>query len=133
MAEAAHTHAIERPPSRPSLEELAERPTVIEVDRLDWSFGARQVLYDISLQVREGEIMVIMGGSAQTTLLRHLVGLMPPVAGKVTCSARTSGPCVACGGRLSAGSVSPSSSERCSVPRGVAEHQAPPCGNGAPR
>jgi phospholipid/cholesterol/gamma-HCH transport system ATP-binding protein len=61
------------------------RPKVVEVDRLDFSFGSRQVLYDINLDVRAGEIMVIMGGSGsgKTTLLRHLVGLMPPQPGKV--------------------------------------------------
>jgi phospholipid/cholesterol/gamma-HCH transport system ATP-binding protein len=61
------------------------RPKVVEVDRLDFSFGARQVLFDINLDVRAGEIMVIMGGSGsgKTTLLRHLVGLMPPQPGKV--------------------------------------------------
>ncbi len=43
------------------------------------------MLFDINLDVREGEIMVIMGGSGsgKTTLLRHLVGLMPPMPGKV--------------------------------------------------
>lgn len=70
---------------RPSADDIAARARVIEVDRLDFSFGARQVLYDINLDVREGEIMVIMGGSGsgKTTLLRHLVGLMPPQPGKV--------------------------------------------------
>jgi len=61
------------------------RPKVVEVNHLDFSFGARQVLYDINLDVRAGEIMVIMGGSGsgKTTLLRHLVGLMPPQPGKI--------------------------------------------------
>lgn len=70
---------------RPSADELAQRQKVIEVDHLDFSFGARQVLFDINLDVREGEIMVIMGGSGsgKTTLLRHLVGLMPPQPGKI--------------------------------------------------
>src|SRR6185369_18068175 len=70
---------------KPTAAELLERPKVIEVDRLDWSFGPRQVLFDISLDVRQGEIMIIMGGagSGKSTLLRHLVGLMPPVPGKV--------------------------------------------------
>lgn len=73
------------PVHRPSAEDIAGRRTVIEVDRLDFAFGLRQVLFDISLDVREGEIMVIMGGSGsgKTTLLRHLVGLMPPQPGKV--------------------------------------------------
>jgi phospholipid/cholesterol/gamma-HCH transport system ATP-binding protein len=70
---------------RPSAEELAERPKVIEVDHLDWSYGARQILFDISLDVRQGEIMMIMGGSGsgKSTLMRHLIGLMPPLPGKV--------------------------------------------------
>src|SRR5215813_1133695 len=70
---------------RPTEAELRERPKVVEVDRLDFSFGPRQVLFDISLDVREGEIMVIMGGSGsgKTTLLRHLVGLMAPQPNKV--------------------------------------------------
>lgn len=70
---------------RPSADDIAARARVIEVNRLDFSFGARQVLFDINLDVREGEIMVIMGGSGsgKTTLLRHLVGLMPPQPGKV--------------------------------------------------
>lgn len=71
--------------NRPSAEDIAARRKVIEVDHLDWSFGTRQVLFDINLDVREGEIMVIMGGSGsgKTTLLRHLVGLMPPLPGKI--------------------------------------------------
>ena len=70
---------------KPTPEELAARPVVIEVDHLDWSFGPRQVLFDVTMQVHEGEIMVIMGGSGsgKTTLLRHLVGLMPPVKNRV--------------------------------------------------
>jgi phospholipid/cholesterol/gamma-HCH transport system ATP-binding protein len=71
--------------TRPSEEELQARPKVVEVDHLDFHFGPRQVLFDINLDVRAGEIMVIMGGSGsgKTTLLRHLVGLMPPQPGKV--------------------------------------------------
>jgi phospholipid/cholesterol/gamma-HCH transport system ATP-binding protein len=70
---------------KPSIEELKSRPVVIDVDHLDWSFGPRQVLYDISMRVHEGEIMVIMGGSGsgKTTFLRHLVGLMPPMKNKI--------------------------------------------------
>lgn len=79
------TAAFAAAANRPSADELASRPKVIEVDHLDFSFGARQVLFDINLDVREGEIMVIMGGSGsgKTTLLRHLVGLMPPQLNKI--------------------------------------------------
>ena len=88
QAEALHHIAALRAEStaqRPTEAELMARPKVVEVDRLDFSFGQRQVLFDINLDVRAGEIMVIMGGSGsgKTTLLRHLVGLMPPQPGKV--------------------------------------------------
>ena len=81
MSDSAETPTI----WKPTREELQSRPVVIEVDHLDWSFGAHQVLFDVSMTVHEGEIMVIMGGSGsgKTTLLRHMVGLMPPVPGKV--------------------------------------------------
>jgi len=76
----AESHA-----ARPTEEELLTRPKVVEVNHLDFFFGPRQVLFDIDLHVRAGEIMVIMGGSGsgKTTLLRHLVGLMPPQPGKI--------------------------------------------------
>jgi phospholipid/cholesterol/gamma-HCH transport system ATP-binding protein len=56
---------------------------VIEVRNLDAHYGETQVLYDVSLAVADGEIMVIMGGSGsgKTTLLRHLIGLEVPTAG----------------------------------------------------
>jgi phospholipid/cholesterol/gamma-HCH transport system ATP-binding protein len=84
---AQHTQALraESHAWRPTEAELLARPKVVAVDRLDFFFGPRQVLFDINLDVRAGEIMVIMGGSGsgKTTLLRHLVGLMPPQPGKV--------------------------------------------------
>jgi phospholipid/cholesterol/gamma-HCH transport system ATP-binding protein len=57
----------------------------IRVTDLQAHYGAQQVLHDIDLAVRPGEIMVIMGGSGsgKSTLLRHLVGLTRPSAGKV--------------------------------------------------
>ena len=64
--------------------QLAETPA-IRVAGLQAHYGPQQVLHDIDLDVRPGEIMVIMGGSGsgKSTLLRHLVGLTRPTAGKV--------------------------------------------------
>ncbi len=61
------------------------RPPVVEVDGLDAHYGRRQILFDLSLSVRDGEIMVIMGssGSGKTTLLRHLIGLARPSTGSI--------------------------------------------------
>ncbi|MDP6705823.1 MAG: ATP-binding cassette domain-containing protein [Alphaproteobacteria bacterium] len=58
---------------------------VIRVQDLDAHYGARQVLHGVDLEVRPGEIMVIMGGSGsgKSTLLRHLIGLERPSRGVV--------------------------------------------------
>jgi phospholipid/cholesterol/gamma-HCH transport system ATP-binding protein len=61
------------------------RPASIEVANLVTHYGDRQILKGVSLEVREGEIMVIMGGSGsgKTTLLNHLLGLIQPTSGTV--------------------------------------------------
>jgi len=59
--------------------------TVIDVQNLVSCYGDHTVLDDVSLQVRKGEIMVIMGGSGsgKSTLLRNLLGLHRPAGGVV--------------------------------------------------
>lgn len=63
----------------------APEASVIEVDGLTAYYDAHKVLDDISLQVRKGEIMVIMGGSGsgKSTLLRCMLGLHRPAGGSV--------------------------------------------------
>ena len=60
-----------------------DRAKVIEVDDLVTHYGTRKILDGISLEVREGEIMVIMGGSGsgKSTLLRHLMALENATSG----------------------------------------------------
>ncbi len=49
-------------------------------------FGGAEVLHDISLQIRAGEIVTIVGpnGSGKSTLLRALLGIVPVASGSVT-------------------------------------------------
>jgi len=58
---------------------------VLEVEDLVVEYGRRRILDGISMNVRAGEIMVIMGGSGsgKSTLLRHLLGLEVPAGGTV--------------------------------------------------
>ena len=57
----------------------------VEVRGLNSSFGPRRILKEVSLDVEDGEILVIMGGSGsgKTTLLNHLLGLLHPSSGSV--------------------------------------------------
>ncbi|MDR0702405.1 MAG: phosphonate ABC transporter ATP-binding protein [Azoarcus sp.] len=51
---------------------------VVHISELNKSFGVKQVLFDLSLQVGEGEMVALIGssGSGKSTLLRHLPGLI---------------------------------------------------------
>jgi phospholipid/cholesterol/gamma-HCH transport system ATP-binding protein len=58
---------------------------IILVEHLRAEFGDNLVFKDVSFQVNRGEIFVILGGSGcgKTTLLKHIVGLYRPTAGRV--------------------------------------------------
>ena len=64
----------------------AEAPVnAIQVRNLVTHYGDREILHGVDMDVRQGEIMVIMGGSGsgKTTLLRHLLGLEKATSGSV--------------------------------------------------
>ncbi|PTX91520.1 ATP-binding cassette domain-containing protein [Opitutus sp. ER46] len=64
-----------------------ETPAVsVKVDGLTKSFGRLEVLKGVSFAVEPGEIFVLMGpsGSGKSVLLKHVVGLEQPTAGRVT-------------------------------------------------
>jgi len=58
----------------------------VRVEGLSKRFGEHEVLRDVSLEVSPGEIFVLMGpsGSGKSVLLKHIVGLETPSAGRVT-------------------------------------------------
>ena len=49
------------------------------------SWNGRETLRDVSFDVRAGEFLSILGpsGCGKTTILRILIGLLPPTAGSV--------------------------------------------------
>src|SRR5688572_26730485 len=59
--------------------------TPIAACKLSKSFGARQVLRELSVTVKPGEVVGLLGknGAGKTTLLELLLGFTPPSAGEV--------------------------------------------------
>jgi phospholipid/cholesterol/gamma-HCH transport system ATP-binding protein len=57
----------------------------VQVRGLHKSFDGQEVLKGIDLDVRPGEIFVIMGpsGSGKSVLLKHIIGLDPPDSGEI--------------------------------------------------
>lgn len=57
----------------------------IAVKNLVTHYGPRKILDDVSLEIADREIMIIMGGSGsgKSTLLRHLLGLHHPTSGSI--------------------------------------------------
>ena len=80
-------------------EEQAERARVaaggelplLQVRHLDFSYGSLQVLFDVSLDVREGEVLALLGtnGAGKSTLLRAVSGLDFADRGVIRLSGRT--------------------------------------------
>jgi phospholipid/cholesterol/gamma-HCH transport system ATP-binding protein len=64
---------------------FAGKTVGIQVSNLNKSYGSVNVLRDINLTVKPGEIFCIMGpsGSGKTVLLKQIVGLETPTSGKV--------------------------------------------------
>jgi branched-chain amino acid transport system ATP-binding protein len=58
---------------------------MLEVDRLEVSYGALAALYGVSLTVGRGEIVALVGpnGAGKSTLLKAVAGLMAPRGGTI--------------------------------------------------
>jgi branched-chain amino acid transport system ATP-binding protein len=58
---------------------------VLKAENLQTFYGKSHILHGVSLQVREGEIVTLLGrnGAGKTTTLRSLVGLTPPRDGRI--------------------------------------------------
>lgn len=64
---------------------MTAAPPTLELRGVEVSHGRRRVLHALSLDVRPGELLVVVGpsGSGKTTMLRAAAGLEPVDAGRV--------------------------------------------------
>ncbi|HYV37460.1 MAG TPA: urea ABC transporter ATP-binding subunit UrtE [Gemmataceae bacterium] len=59
---------------------------MLNIEQLSTAYGESLILRDVSLQVRPGEVVCLMGrnGVGKTTLLKSIMGLLRPRAGRIT-------------------------------------------------
>jgi branched-chain amino acid transport system ATP-binding protein len=64
--------------------------SALAVSGLRVSYGAVAVLHDVTLDVRPGEIVCVIGanGAGKTTLLKTIAGVLRPIAGRVLADGR---------------------------------------------
>jgi branched-chain amino acid transport system ATP-binding protein len=64
----------------------AQAQPLLKVERLSSGYGDTQVLWDISLELRRGEVVALVGanGAGKSTLLGTLTGLVRPWSGSIT-------------------------------------------------
>jgi phospholipid/cholesterol/gamma-HCH transport system ATP-binding protein len=69
---------------------MADADPIIVVDDLSVGYEDRAILEHVSFTVARGEVFVILGGSGsgKSTLLKHMIGLYPPIRGRVTIAGR---------------------------------------------
>ena len=60
-------------------------PVILDIQHLQKKFGDQMILKDISLQIRKGEVTVIVGpsGCGKSTFLRCINGLEPVTGGQI--------------------------------------------------
>ncbi len=58
---------------------------VIEFRKVSMAFGEKEILREVSFDVRKGETLAFIGpsGSGKSTILRLLVGLLEPTGGEI--------------------------------------------------
>jgi len=59
--------------------------SLLKVDNINVAYGEIQVIFDLSLQIKEGEIISIIGanGAGKSTLLKTISGMLQPISGTI--------------------------------------------------
>ena len=63
-----------------------ERPDIIQLRHVDAGYPGAVILHDVTFEVKQGEIFILLGGSGcgKSTIMKHMIGLNPILAGQLT-------------------------------------------------
>jgi len=66
--------------------DVVQDAKLLTFDGVNAFYGKSHILNDVTLDVREGEIVALLGrnGAGKSTLLKTLAGLVPPASGRIT-------------------------------------------------
>ena len=58
---------------------------MLEVESIHTYYGMSHILFDVSLKIKQGQVVCLLGrnGAGKTTTLRSIMGLVPPIRGRV--------------------------------------------------
>jgi branched-chain amino acid transport system ATP-binding protein len=64
---------------------MADATPLLEIDGVETCYGLSQVLFGMSLSIRSGEMVALMGrnGMGKTTTIRSIMGLTPVRSGSI--------------------------------------------------
>lgn len=65
---------------------MSESENIISVEHLDAGYPGVRVLQNVNFEIAKGEVFALLGGSGcgKSTMMKHLIGLNPALAGKIT-------------------------------------------------
>ena len=65
--------------------ESGDAAVILEIQGIDSFYGETQALFDVSLEVRAGEVVSLLGpnGAGKTTTIRSILGLTPAAKGRI--------------------------------------------------
>lgn len=70
----------------PEMSANGDRSPLLKVDGLYAGYGRKQVVFDVSFHVDQGEVVTLLGhnGSGKTTTIKTILGLFPAQKGHIT-------------------------------------------------
>ena len=65
---------------------MAARETLISLEHVDAGYPGAVILHDVTFDIAKGEVFILLGGSGcgKSTIMKHMIGLNPVLAGRLT-------------------------------------------------